>query len=75
VESTERAWRGDVALLGKVHDQIRDTVSALPSHRIHWRPSARKVSNFDLIAGIAAHDVYHAGQIQLLKRLAAGAAD
>lgn len=27
------------------------------------------VSNFDLIAGIAAHDVYHAGQVQLLKRL------
>jgi hypothetical protein len=29
-----------------------------------------KVSNFDMIAGVAAHDGYHAGQIQLLKRLA-----
>jgi hypothetical protein len=27
------------------------------------------VSNFAIIAGIAAHDLYHAGQIQLLKRL------
>jgi hypothetical protein len=27
------------------------------------------VSNFAIIAGIAAHDLYHAGQIQLLKKL------
>lgn len=70
VESTERAWRDDVALLARMHDQLRGTVAALPSDRIHSRPSASKVSNFELIAGIAAHDIYHAGQIQLLKRLA-----
>ena len=28
-----------------------------------------KVRNVDLLTGIAAHDLYHAGQIQLLKRL------
>jgi hypothetical protein len=27
------------------------------------------VTNFELVAGVAAHDLYHAGQIQLLKRL------
>jgi hypothetical protein len=27
------------------------------------------VSNFKLLSGVAAHDLYHAGQIQLLKRL------
>jgi uncharacterized damage-inducible protein DinB len=27
------------------------------------------VSNLALICGVANHDVYHAGQIQLLKRL------
>jgi hypothetical protein len=26
-----------------------------------------------MVAGVAAHDLYHAGQIQLLKRLHAGA--
>jgi uncharacterized damage-inducible protein DinB len=29
------------------------------------------VSNFDILSGIIAHDLYHAGQIQALKRLAA----
>jgi uncharacterized damage-inducible protein DinB len=72
VESTERAWREDLALLARMHDQLRGAVAVLPSDQVHWRPSARKVSNFELIAGIAAHDVYHAGQIQLLKRLAGG---
>lgn len=28
-----------------------------------------KVSTLALVTGIAAHDLYHAGQIQLLKRL------
>jgi hypothetical protein len=29
-------------------------------------------SFFDLVAGAAAHDLYHAGQIQLLRRLRGG---
>ena len=33
-------------------------------------PKGSKVSNFALLSGVAAHDLYHAGQIQLLKRLA-----
>jgi hypothetical protein len=28
------------------------------------------VANRDVVLGIVAHDLYHAGQIQLLKRLA-----
>jgi len=32
-------------------------------------PEGSEVSDIDLISGIAAHDLYHAGQIQLLKQL------
>jgi hypothetical protein len=32
-------------------------------------PAGSKVSNLAIIVGIASHDVYHAGQIQLLKRM------
>jgi uncharacterized damage-inducible protein DinB len=31
----------------------------------------RKTTYADLITGIVLHDTYHAGQIQMLKRLAA----
>ena len=34
------------------------------------KPRGSQVRNLDLLTGIAAHDLYHAGQIQLLKRLA-----
>jgi hypothetical protein len=33
------------------------------------KPKGSKVSNLALVTGIAAHDLYHAGQIQLLKKL------
>jgi hypothetical protein len=66
---TERAWKADVALLDRTHRALRSAVEALPARELHRSPGTSKTTNFDLIAGIAAHDLYHAGQIQLLKRL------
>jgi hypothetical protein len=62
-------WRADVALLQQMHLALRDQVSRLPAGALHRTPRGSTVSNFDLLAGIAAHDLYHAGQIQLLTRL------
>lgn len=69
VTATESAWRADVALLGEMHRQLRTAVAGLPARALAGAPPNSTVSNFDLIAGIIAHDLYHAGQIQLLKRL------
>jgi uncharacterized damage-inducible protein DinB len=64
-----RALRSDVALLDRMHAELRTAIAALPERELHVTPRGSKVSNFAIIAGIAAHDLYHAGQIQLLKRL------
>jgi hypothetical protein len=69
VELTEGAWEADLALLERTHRSLRDAVAALAPTDLHVTPPGSKVSNLDQIAGVAAHDVYHAGQIQLLKRL------
>jgi hypothetical protein len=69
-EKTEKAWRADVALLDRTHASLRAAIAALPDRDLHNTPPGTKVSNFGIIAGIAAHDLYHAGQIQLLKKLA-----
>ena len=66
---TEAAWKADVALLVETHKTMREAIERLPPGKIHTTPNGSKVSNFALITGIAAHDLYHAGQIQLLKRL------
>jgi uncharacterized damage-inducible protein DinB len=69
-EATEAAWRADVALLGEAHRALRAAVARLAPADLRVTPAGSKVSNRAMLTGVAAHDVYHAGQIQLLKRLA-----
>ena len=68
---TDRAWRADLALLDDMHRRLRAAVSSLPLRRLYRRHKGSADSSFSLIAGAAAHDLYHAGQIQLLKKLGA----
>ncbi len=65
----EAAWRRDVALLAAEHRRLVLVVSALKPTSLE-RPSAgHRQTPLELVRGIAAHDVYHAGQIQILKAL------
>ncbi len=57
---SERAWRNDRALLEEEHRKLCQAVAELR------RPSPRAVW---MIYGAAFHDVYHAGQVRLLRRL------
>lgn len=59
---TPQAWRADLQLLADEHRALRETVASMSE--------ARATKAVRLIRGIAYHDVYHAGQIQLLKKLA-----
>jgi len=70
-EATAAAWRADLALLDDCHRSLRAAVGALAPRALRSRPRGSKVETLDLLLGIAAHDLYHAGQIQLLKRLGA----
>lgn len=69
LEGSLAEWRADLALLQREHDLLREAVEEFPERR--WgRKAPGKPFTFDgLVRGIAAHDLYHAGQIQLLKRL------
>src|SRR5688500_1361066 len=66
---SDRAWRDDLALLERTHRDLRAAVTQLTPADLTKMPRGSKVSNFALLSGVAAHDLYHAGQIQLLKRL------
>lgn len=69
-EASEAAWQADVRLLREEHERLMHTIDALPAAQLGRRVGTRKsYTHADLIAGIAMHDAYHAGQIQLLKRL------
>ena len=66
----ERAWASDVALLRTEHDRLVEAVRAFPARRLGAVPPGGKRWTYgEIVLGIAAHDAYHTGQIQLLKRL------
>lgn len=71
--ATEAAWKADRRLLDEEHRRLRDAVARLSATDLARKPPGGKIAFLDLVTGAAAHDVYHAGQIQLLKRLAAEA--
>jgi uncharacterized damage-inducible protein DinB len=60
--TSEPRWKLDVALLVSEHRRLREAVARLKAKDL----TPRRVF---MIRGAAAHDLYHAGQIQLLKRL------
>jgi uncharacterized damage-inducible protein DinB len=64
-------WKAFVELLESEHRLLRAEVAGFPIDRLADFPAGGKVSFVNMIYGIALHDVYHAGQIQLLKRLQA----
>jgi hypothetical protein len=67
--ATEKAWRSDLALLDGEHRRFRAAVEKIPVSRLSSLSRGSKHRVDTLVYGIAAHDVYHAGQIQLVKRL------
>jgi hypothetical protein len=48
---------------------MRAAVAGLRESDLEKKSPKSRVTTLRLVAGIAAHDLYHAGQIQLLKRL------
>ena len=69
-EDSEAAWKRDQRLLVEQHKLLKDAVIALPARQLSRRAPGSAFTYAALIRGAAAHDLYHAGQIQLLKRLA-----
>ena len=66
---TAKAWKVDVQLLAETHLTLREAVARLRPADLARKPKGSKVTTLALVTGIAAHDLYHAGQIQLIKRL------
>lgn len=73
---SSEGWRADLALLGAMHRRVCDVADELDAaggRQLDQRAPIGKATRRALLAGVAAHDVYHAGQIRLLRRLASDA--
>jgi len=65
---TEAAWRKDVAHARRTHDTLVKTVAALPESRLAQRVPGKRYNFYHLLHGVVQHELYHAGQIAILKK-------
>jgi uncharacterized damage-inducible protein DinB len=64
-KKNEKAWRADRELLEREHELLRAAAARVLK-------TSRASSLARMLYGVALHDVYHAGQIRLLRRLQQG---
>jgi hypothetical protein len=64
-----RAWKLDIRLLEAEHGLLREVVRAMAPSTLERRSPQGVWTNAEEIHGVAAHDLYHTGQIQLIKKL------
>lgn len=69
IDESKRALDQDIKLLRDYHGLLLDSLDAFPESRLGEVPRGSSTTFRDLVVGAAAHDLYHAGQIQLIKRL------
>jgi len=67
--ATEAAWRRTVARAKRTHDTLVKAVAALPDERLRDRVPGKRYDFYHMLQGLAQHELYHAGQIAILKKL------
>jgi uncharacterized damage-inducible protein DinB len=67
-QATEAAWRKAVAHAKRTHDVLVKTVAALPEPRLRERVPGKRYDFYFMLHGVVQHELYHAGQIAILKK-------
>jgi uncharacterized damage-inducible protein DinB len=64
----EAAWRKAMAATKRTHDVLVETVATLPASRLGDRVPGKRYDFYHMLHGIVQHELYHAGQIAILKK-------
>jgi uncharacterized damage-inducible protein DinB len=67
-DTSERAWRSAVADLKQARSELRAALLAFDPERLDDTVPGKTYSFYVMAHGIVQHDLYHAGQIALLKK-------
>ena len=65
---TDAAWRKAVAQVKRAHDDLVTMVAGLPESRLWERVPGKKYDFYFMLHGVVQHELYHAGQIAILKK-------
>lgn len=69
----EAAWRADLELLERAHQDLLDELHRTPQKVLARKRRGSGRPFGDELLGLALHDAYHAGQIRLIARMAGAA--
>ncbi len=69
-ETKEATWQRALAALEDGNRKLRDAIAQMPDERLRERVPGKEHSFYGELHGVVQHDLYHAGQIILLKKAA-----
>lgn len=67
-DTTDHAWKNTLNALRLNHEALSEVVSRLDEARLAETVPGTQYSVYFLLHGVIQHDLYHAGQIALLKK-------
>ena len=67
---TDAAWHDAVTRVKRTHDELVKTVTSLSASRLRAQVPGKRYDFYHMLHGIAQHELYHAGQIAILKKTA-----
>ncbi len=67
-DKSRAAWKETITLLKRTHKELINTVAALPDSRLSDRVPGKKYNIYFMLHGVTQHELYHAGQIAILKK-------
>jgi len=70
-DTTDAAWRKALAHLKQTHNDLAKAVAAFPDSRLQEQVPGKTEGYYNffyMFSGIVQHELYHAGQVALLKK-------
>ena len=71
-DASETAWRKALAEVQRVHEKLVEAVSVLPDSQLDEKVPGKEGAHYTfyyMLHGVVQHELYHAGQIALLKKM------
>lgn len=74
LEAGDEAWSDTLAAMDVTRRRLTEAVGRLTEAELYGQVVEQEYSLYGLLHGVLQHDLYHAGQIALLKKVARGEA-
>ncbi|MFB3920579.1 MAG: DinB family protein [Terriglobia bacterium] len=67
-DSSEAAWQETLTRLERGNHELRDTIAAMSDEQLKEAVLGQSYTFYVMLHGVIQHDLYHAGQVAVLKK-------